>query len=348
MQNTNHPQGQNTLTHAIRCMHTGTTIGSLSIVTAAGALPYLSHWKEMQAAHPFFSLPPGKLLAHARSEFERIAKEIEAAPRDELQLQVLFVAVLHTLGGIQQSAAAMPAPEVAIINFPKLFKLAYWKHYLDSKRFRFPEFKITHLNANTKYENISSYLDACFAVREDYERGIKEVTERAKAEAAEEAMRKLRDSWIVPVGKRALWKWVRAHFQDTKFQADAEGWISTLFLGSRAAVLEFDVDETDLMEEMILSVAPGGNAIMAAVRAHIDTIRREQQETKEAFTVDFGEYTTPEMAPSPEPLLKDFPSKVHWIRAKALWSLQQRAIEEKALPKVRVVRTIEAIPEADF
>lgn len=337
------------LSHAITCKFTGTAIGLLQISTVAGALPFLSHWKEMQAAHPLFSLPSGKLLAFARGEYERLAKaskDGEASTKEEELLCIAFVAVLHSLESIKQERPALPSIELVQLQFPRLFKLAYWKHYLDSKRFAFPSIKLNRINDNETFETIPAYLDTCFSVREDYERGVKEITERAKVEAAEAAMRKLRDSWIVPVGKKALWRWVRAHFQDTKYQADAEGWISTLFLGAQKTILEFDSDETDLMEEMILNVAPGGNSIMHAVRKHIDEIRKLQQENKEAFTVDFGEYTSPSFEPTPAPKQSDFPSKVHFIRAHAIWQLQQRAAE--APPEPKQLRIVRAIEESEF
>jgi hypothetical protein len=316
------------LTHIIHCMYTGIPIGVLEIQTAVGHLPYLSHWTEMQAAHPFFSLPTGKLLAHARKEYERLAKaskDSESSAAEDKILQILFVAVLHTFGAVRQEAPALPEIEVVQELMPRLFKLAYWKHLLESKRFRYPEWKITQLNANTKFENIRYYIEACEDVRIDYERGVDDVIEKAKLLATEEALRKLRNQWLVPIGKRALWKWVFSYLASSQYGADATGWISTLFLGNEKTQLDFDPDETDLMQEMIESTCPGGNGIMKAVRDHIAAIRKNQVDIKEAFTVDFGALVEDSpLIQETEPKLEDFSSKVAWIKARAGWYLRQR------------------------
>lgn len=338
-----------TIAYAMQCRYTGVPIGLLHVQTVAGALPYLSHWKEMQAAHPLFSLPPAKLLAFTRSTQQQLAalselEDPDAVTAHEKLLQIAFVAVLHSLGSIQQERAALPALELVQTQLQRVFALAYKKQILASKRLSFPTFKISRINQNEAFENIAEYLTSCFDVMNAFERGVQDAVEEEKVRLAEEAMRKLRDSWIVPVGKKSLWKWVRAHLAGTKYEADAAGWISTLFLGAQKTVLEFDSDETDLMEDIILSTAPGGNGIMAAVRAHIASIRKLQQDNKEAFTVDFGEYTTAEFEPAPEPQQKDFATKVEWIRARARWHLQQRAAETPP-PAPRTVRVIE---ESEF
>lgn len=314
------------LTQIIRCMYTGAAIGELTVITAVGHLPYVSHWKEMQAAHPLFSLPSGKLLAHARSEYTRLLKQETISDAEEANLRILFVAVLHTFSAIKQEAPVLPSIEQVQELMPRMFKLAYWKHLLESKRFKFPEWKITHLNANTKLENLKYYLEACEGMREDYERGIDDVIEQAKLKATEEAMKKLRNTWVVPIGKKALWRWVFSYMASSQYSADAQGWISTLFLGNERTQLDFDTDETDLMQEMIESTCPGGSGILSAVRAHIAAIRKNQTEVKEAFTVDFGDFVEdkPTFEPEPEPKEKDFPSKAAWIKARAVWWLRNR------------------------
>lgn len=327
------------LTHTLRCKYSGVAIGTMEFMTCAGALPYLSHWNEMTAIHPIFSLNEGKLLAFTRSEWNRLAKAVadhEASHVEEQTLQVATLAVLHTLGGIIQEAPALPPIHTVQTELPRLFVLAYWKHYLDSRRFRFPEWKINKFNATDRFETLHYYLDACFQVKEDYERGVKEAVEKEKAAAAERALRMLRDSWIVPASKKALFRWVRAHLPE-RYEADGQGWMSTLFCGNDSTILDFDLDETQLMEDIIMGECPPGTGIMKAVLDRIQAIKTMQRNHTEAFTVDFESFLTPEQAAAkdtqkevvalPEPQLAQFATKAQYFKARALWYLQQRGMQ---------------------
>lgn len=325
------------INYVIHCQRSGVPIGNLNYVTCAGAMPYLSHWDEMVALHPIFSLETGRLLAFARSEWNRLAKKVEdeeADKRDSTMLQVAFLAVFHSLGSVDQQAPSLPPLHIVQSQMTRLFALAYWKFYLDSKRFAFPTFKINKLNANDRFENLGHYLDACFEIKSNYDKNINDLVEQEKVNAAEAALKKLRNSWIVPVGNKALYRWIRAHMP-ARYEADAQGWMSTLFCGNQSTILDFDDDETDLLEQIVCGECPAGTAIMHAVRERIEAIRKIQKDHREAFTVDFETFLTEEQVKQKEqneeitvmaePKLEDFASKVLWIRAKATWYLQQRA-----------------------
>lgn len=337
------PSAPNKLTYHLCCKFTGLQIGELSYITVAGHMPYLSHWDNMVCLHPIFSLDRNRLLAFARSEWNRLAKASEDGETTEAEnhlLQVCFLVVLHSLESIHQECPALPPLHIVQNNMPRLFALSYWHYYLNSKRFTFPEFKINKLNATDRFENIHHYLSACFAVKEDYEAGISEVIEAEKVAAADRALKALRNSWIVPVGRKQLWRWVRAHLPE-RFSADAQGWMSTLFLGNERTILDFDKDEVQLLEEIVLSECPPGTGILKAVRDRIDEIMQVHIDNKEAFTVDFEEYETgpvntqdlveqseaefKRVAPKPE----DFATKALYIKANALFYLQTRAREQQ-------------------
>lgn len=328
------------IAYVLRCARSGVPIGTLNYITCAGAMPYLSHWDNMTALHPIFSLETGRLLAFARSEWNRLAKQAddsELSIKDDTFLRVAFLAVLHSLGSIEQQAPSLPPMHIVQSQINKLFKLAYWKFYLDSKRFAFPTFKINRANANDRFENISYYLDACFEIKDDYSKSLDDLIEKEKTESADRALKALRDSWIVPVGSKALYRWVKAHIT-AQWSADAQGWMSTLFCGNSNTIISFDLDETDLMETIICGDCPPGTAIMHAVRNRIQEIRKIQKDHFEAFTVQFEDYLTDdqkiekaekqEITLTAEPKPEDFPSKVLWIKAKAIWYLQQRATIE--------------------
>ena len=360
-----------TLKYAIHCKLSGLQIGVLEYQVVAGHMPYLSHWDNMTALHPVFSLPRGKLLAFARGEWNRLAK----AAADELttdaennMLRVCFLAVLHSLESIRQDAPSLPSLAIVQSNMQSLFKLAYWHYYLDSKRFSFPEFKINAANKNTKFDNLHHYIDACFAIKDDYDNGVNEAVEKEKIAAADRALRALRNSWITPTSNKELWRWVAAHMP-AKYSADVSGWMSTLFLGSDKQVLNYLGDdqqgkeEIELLEQMILAECPPGTAILSAVRQRIDYIYKLYTDNKEAFSVDFADYEdseplaalraaskAPESIVAPRP--QDFASKVDYIKANAFFYLQQRAQAAKAgeakVPLLNDPKKLPPVEDAPF
>jgi hypothetical protein len=296
----------------------------------------------MVALHPVFSLGPNKLLAFARNEWNRLAKasaDEETTDKEDNMLRVCFLAVLHQLGSVKQEVPALPPLHVVQSNMSRLFALAYWHHYLDSKRFKFPAYKINKINQNAGFDAIKDYIDLCFDIKKDYEQGVDDLVEKEKAVAAEKALKALRDSWVVPVSNKQLWRWVRAHLP-AKFDADAQGWMGTIFTGGERAILAFEKDELELMVDIVESECPAGTAIMYAVRARLEAVMQVWTDNKEAFSVDFGAYeddspldAARRMSTAPDsktaPLLKDYPTKAAWIRANALYYLQQRAINVK-------------------
>jgi hypothetical protein len=325
-----------TLKHQLVCRYSGLQIGTLEYAVVAGHAPYLSHWNDMIACHPIFSLDRHRLLAFSRSEWNRLAKRSEDGETSEGEnnlLRVCFLAMLHSLGSIHQEVPCLPPMHLVQTHMQRLFILSYWHHFLDSKRFHFPEFKINRFNANDRFENIGHYLDACFSRKEDYENGVNEAIEEEKVRSAERALHALRDGWITPVGNKKLWQWILAHMPP-KHHADASSWMPAIFLASDRKALDFEVEQIDLLEEIMLAECPPGTGIMKAARERIEYIRRLVKDNKEAFDVDFTEFEegtdTEIKAPTPEPMQKDFPTKAAFFKAHAQWYLKQRAAEKKS------------------
>lgn len=325
------------LQYQITCKFSGLHIGTLDYEIVAGHMPYLSHWDNMVALHPVFSLSTAKLLSFARGEWSRLAKAADdgqATQHEENLLRVCFLAVLHSLECITQEAPSLPPLHIVQNNMNALFKLAYWRHYLNSKRFSFPEFKINRFNNNDRFENLNHYIDACFKVKEDYEKGLNDLVEAEKVAAADRALKALRDNWVTPVSNKQLFRWIKAHLPE-KYQNDL--WMQALFCGSDKQILVYDKDEIELLEAIITEECPHGTAILNAVRNRIAEIWQVFTDHKEAFTVDFEELDLDSTmqnarAVSSAPLSteapkqSDYPSKALFIRANALFYLQQRKI----------------------
>lgn len=321
---------------AIYCRYSGIQIGCLEYMTVAGHLPYISHWDKMQALHPLFSLSKHKLLSFARAEWKRLGKRAldnEVSEHEEQILRVCFLAMLHSLESVDQQLPGLPEMHTVAANIEKLFSLAYWQMYLGSKRFAYPEYRVSKLNANSNFQYVGDYLSVCFHVKTAYESGISEAEEALRVTAADNALKALRNSWIQPVSNKQLWRWIRSYLP-AKYEADAQGWIATIFLGNENAILKFDKDEIQLMAEIIETECPQGTGIMPAVRARLDEILTVYTDNKEAFDVDFSDYAPTEDKPAlVQPLRKNFASMADFIRANAAFYLQSRALP--AAPAVK-------------
>jgi hypothetical protein len=224
----------------------------------------------------------------------------------------------------------------------KVLALACWKYTLDSPRFRFPEYAISAKNHNLSLESIDGYLDACFAAKESYETKVNEIEEHSKLRAAQAAMEALTREWIAPVSKKVLWQWVR-HYIQTKYPADTAGWIHTLFLGGGNAIIEFQEEDLQMMEEIICGECPAGTGVMKAVRGHINKIWTTWKAHHETFSIDLEDYAINQGMlvngmpvsmpdPGPEPTLQDCDGNktrliiqgAKWRIAKAAWEAQNR------------------------
>lgn len=327
------------LRHKIKCKYSGLIIGVLEVQTLAGALPYLSHWDECIAYHPLFSLAPQKLFQFTRHEWERhgqAAVDIEISAREAETLGVAFLAMLHTLDCIKQDVPALPPLSVVQSCMGKLFNLAYWKWRLESKRFRFPTLHISKYNNNSNFSNVGDYLDLCFDIRRDYELSVREAEEKEKIRVAEAALVALNSTWVTPTSKKLLWQWVRAHLPE-KYQPDAEGWLGTLFLGGSNAIVEFDKDELELAEEIIVSSCPVGTGVLHAVRARLEAIKQVWSQHYEAFDIELDQFAPNRNVlvngerikaphPGPEPQLVDFQfNRTKFLIAHAKWQIAKAA-----------------------
>jgi hypothetical protein len=313
-------------------------VGQLSFETVAGSVPYLMQWSELVPLHPVFSMEYSKLLEFTRSEWNRL---FSRAVNDELTqaeqdiLCVSYLALLHKLDCIRQDVPALPPLHVVQNTIERLFHLAYWKFHLQSQRFKFPVLHISKYNENAGFTEIGHYLDTCFDIKKEYETKVNEISEKAKIRVAEEAIKKLAGEWVTPVSKKLLWRWVRAHLPD-KYQADAEGWMGTIFLGSDNTVLDFDEDEIKLAEEIIVSSCPAGTGVMFAVRTRLDHIYKTWENHHKCFEIQLedqdermGVLVNGKQIeidpPGAEPKITEFQSRGAFFKAQAKWTIANAA-----------------------
>lgn len=321
---------QSRMIHVLHCNYTGVALGKLDLTLTAGHAPYMSHWNDMICHHPLFSLSAYQLVAHMEKEWERLAQAIAdevITERETLNLQVGFVALLHTLKSIRQDRGSVGIPDLLTVqtNLESLVALNKWYYILNSQKFAFPLLHISKLNDNATHDNIRDYLKICWQAKEDYNKGLNEAQELERSRIAEKALLAIRDSWMKPTGKKLLWQYCKGYLTG-KWAVDRDNWMRSIFLSSSATITDWEMADIDLLEEIIFSEIPTGDSISFAIRERINQIRDTWKLHYDAFeieesTQEFIDQLGTEHKDEPMPLEKDFKSKALFYVAKAKWEL---------------------------
>lgn len=312
------------------CKRTNIVLGSLNLMTVAGHMPMIGHWKDSMCLHPLFSLAPTPLLHFARNTWFRFCAfspeeglDEHVTRKQEQTLQVTALALLYQLTEIRQDIPWLPEWKEVSAHWSSLVALSFWKCYLDSKRFRFPSIHISRLEGSFE---LKSYLQTCWEVKKKYETAVNERIEVERLKTAEAAMVALRDeiAGARPTSARQLWRWYVANMPP-RYKPDTEGWMSTLFFSKGEEIRNFTIADIDLFEEIFLCECPTGSSISHAFSEILASKRKYLQDHFEAFEILVPESIIAAKAagdiPVEEPQLKDFPSRAAWMIARAKWKL---------------------------
>jgi len=311
----------------------------MEFIVTAGVSPFMEFYSDRVVYHPLFAMEPAKLLGFLRHEWERLSvlEQELITEAEETILRVGFLALLHSLGSVKQEKPSLPSLKIVQENIKGLFGLVSWKFWLESKRFKFPMLSLSTLNDNLDFSTVGNYIAVCYEERQAYLDGISDVIERDKAEQTEKALRALNDSWVTPVAPRVLWQWIVVQLP-ARYQADAEGWLKTLFLGSKRTVVSFDKEDIELAVDIIRSEMPVGTGVMRAVQERLKWIEDTWSNHYEAWEIEDSMLDATRLfvngvkvaAPEPgeEPKLESFTSRGAYLQAAAKWRLAKQAWEK--------------------
>ena len=332
--------------HPIYCTRTGLLVGSLTVVKVAGHIPYLSQWKESQALHPLFSMGETALLNFAKASYSNFCELTPAQAADPLitdkqeqLLRISALAMLHQLSTVHQSTVWMPSLAAVYQNWSSLLQLCYWKNYLESKRFKFPELRISKNNNGI---DLTGYIQECWRIKKTYEGTIKELVEQEQMDLAEDTMRVLRGDLErkVPKSKKLLWRWFIANMP-AKYSKDLAGWMWELFdAETEQELAEYTIADIDLFEETVLCEVPTGSVISSAFLARISAKRLILETKFKAFEILVPQMITAGVEDGSismeMPTAASHPNKVQLMIAMAKWKLahtNQTAHRDAAVAK---------------
>lgn len=316
------------------CSRTGLTVGSMATIAVAGHVPLLGQWKNTQILHPFFSLPPVALLQFARNTWLRFCAltpeetaDDRVVHKQEEHMRVIALAMLHNLTEVRQDIPWMPEFKDVVSNWTGLMSICYWRAYLDSERFRFPQLRVSKLERDI---DIRHFLQICFQRKKDYESRVNELQEEEKLKIAERALKGIVDEIAgkKPLSIKLLWRWFTVNMPP-RYKKDVETWMWELFTATEKDILDFTVRDIELFEEIFLVECPTGSSIS---HAFLEVLRGKHQllnQHFETYEILIPNSIAEQVASGeikvsfPEPKLTDYPSRVAWMVAKAKWQLAQ-------------------------
>jgi len=315
------------------CTNTGLVVGTFNTIAVAGSQPLLGQWKNTQILHPLFSLTPVALLQFSRNAYVRFcaltpeeAASSEVVAQQERLLRVSALCMLHHLTEVKQDIPWMPEWTDVAAHWTSLMAISYWRAYLDSDRFKFPRIRISKLENRIE---LGSFLQLCWQRKKEYESGVSDRAEAARAAIAEKAMVSIRDaiSGMRPLSPRILYRWFEQNMP-ARYEKDLIGWMWELFTASEKTVQEFTLRDVDMFEEIFLTECPTGSSISHAFLEVLRSKRKMLETRLQTFeilvpnvvqeAVDRGEI---DVANAPK--LQDYPNRAAFLIATSKWKLAQ-------------------------
>lgn len=342
----------------LTCSRTGITVGSVSVATIAGHMPFIGQWRDTMVLHPLFSMRPVALLQFSKNCWFRFcsfskeeAEDDRLTAKQEETIRVAALCMLYNLAKIRQDMPWMPAWQDVAAHWSSLMALSYWRAKLDSDRFRFPAIHISKLENGFE---LGAYLQRCWDVKKEYESTVNERIELEKLKRTEDAMVALRDelAGVVPNSHRQVWRWVLAHLPK-RYAPDTEGWMKTLYFAKGDAIRDFTIADIDLFEQIVMCEVPTGSSISHNFFKYLDTKRSVLQQHVDTFEILIPQQIVDSKAAGEisavEPRVTDFPNKVAYLVAHAKWKLAYPTpfAASISLADQQKVRTVKAsyIPE---
>ena len=295
----------------------------------------------LQYVHPIFSAEPKYLLSRSG--------DWAAQKLNEKECRLLFLSLLYSTDLVEFRTAAVPEHSTVQKNMEQLMRFVAWQSGLTNPAIAFPKFAI---GPETRtLGNVKHWLEVWLEARKDFENGYRSTSILARMKTREGALERL----IKNAGKKtddyagllATWAMDAADVPASL----REYWTSLFKLKGLSVYSAKEVDLEELVEHMEDFLDHGSIYAAATLRhcrkllgmkkaglgfslgmpseelAHLDY----EKLITEPFKIvedELETYNTDvivKQAPSEAPQEKDYPTRLAYLRAKAAFTLSQRA-----------------------
>lgn len=311
---------------------------------------YFSNMK-LTYAHPIFTASPKLLLSRVG--------DWAAGKLNESERRLLFLALLNTTELVEWRSVALPSDSIVQNQMEPLAKFVGWMIGLQNPSVIFS--KIVIQPENRYLENCKYWIQAWQQEKKDFDEGYRDSSLASKQMRREEALERLIKNHSLKTEDYArllaIWTWEACNVPTTLRE-----YYTQIFTTKNIKIYEIKtVDLEDMLSYMEDALDAGSIFAFAAFKHVRLLLAKNKAGLAHGLGIEEGEFSnlsfeilrdTPFsiqedpiaednmnaiaiQAPSEEPVLQKYPSKLAYLRAKAAWQLMQSqrnksaAFEEK-------------------
>ncbi len=349
----------------IYCARSGLPLCKVEALCSQG-WPFLSSLQN-EMIHPLYGMPLDSLLVRLRNGLEAAAEIAwQCYEHEERELQITVSAVMYSLGAMwlppegsaHKIEPSLPAWPVVVGSGKRLLNLAGWYHHATSKRMSFPLYRITRNSNNTRWENLSGWLDDAFTIKQEWEKGrasheLNAIAAQKRALASDTVRA---EHLYGRVDFKKVWNWIDLQLaQSAEYPAGRRETFKNLFLSGDVHPEEWTSDDVEDLQFAITSCCDIGNEITFFINTrlngiksvivdffssftivnrvsggmHLDLSPEEAAKEQEFFsTFDSRAATLQELPPAPKK--ESFATLGLFLKAQAQWNILKKRFDMQA------------------
>lgn len=361
-------------TKIIYCQRSGVPLLEVTTLCSNG-WALLSQPLLTTLVHTIYDAPLDKLLRKLELQLAESEKnEWQLTPVVYREIGLTMSAIMYSLDSMwcpvldairqgRNIEPSLPGPKIVAGCAGRLLELAGWYQFETSKRIKFPLWKPSRVAGNLNWHGFSSWLDACFDIREEWSKARRKVELRDLPKAVDDALATVHMSQVYKrIDLNKVWNWIEVQSREHagKYPAGRRETLKSLFMTGDSFPENWVHDDVDDLAEMILDTCDVGNDITHFVRTRLNNIREGITEFYRGFTLIgnasatdlnsldlseteqaaqkalFSEYDNKldnlkELPP--KPLAESYSNKIMFLRATAEWNILNRRFESRAKPQ---------------
>jgi hypothetical protein len=269
------------------CQRSGIAIAQIRLLTVGGA-PYVRDASKL-LYHPIYAKSLDEVIRITKRDLRDLEVE-QFNPNAKLlqSLQLDISAILYKLGALLDDYACLPNTKVTVGSANRIVSLASWYHHATSKRIKFPRYHPCKENSNDRWNNLSSYLDACFAVKDDWQNKVREVEDEELKEMRELALLEVKKSTTYKrIDHEKVWNWMATQMED-KYSAGRLVTWHDLWKNGDIEQEKWTVDDIEDLQFAVIECCDVGNEIMHFISTRLKHIREMIKDFYGSFTLLTG------------------------------------------------------------
>lgn len=353
-------------TKTIYCQRSGLPLASVTALCSSG-WPFLTSMQQ-NMLHPIYAMPLGGLLnkfKHHLAIADQAGWMIEEHELTEVKL--CMSATMYAIDCIWQPPVeathlwaklvpSLPGEAMSVGAANRLYNLARWYHFGTSKRLEFPKYRISKLNGNLEWQNISAWLDDAFSIKDQWEAGRDELQHAETLRLRTDALATVHSEAVYKrVDFNKVWNWIDIQLSVNKdYPTGRRQTFKSIFMSGELHPEQWSLDDIEDVQFAVLQCCDMGNDISFFINKRLESIRQIVKDFYNGFTLltsvgkeSKGEETEAERTATaaffaeydrkaaslaeipPEPRRADYGTMGQFAQAQAQWRILVRRFESQ-------------------